>query len=118
MTACPPTLVPIPYVLQDDAGTARRVYYENETRMVLVLDRNIRGRSHWGSVGVASLENKRRERARVRYRRKVRMPEPKDIGVLGWSDACWKGGVLTLTYEAVLDPSQTAEAELYAFVLH
>jgi hypothetical protein len=113
---CPPTLEPVA-VVSTDGGEARRAFFENKTRLVLVVDRNDRTPGHWMSAGEVRLVNKRIRPAWVTYRRKVKMPKPVDSGFIGWTESCWVKGTLTLTIRKRLGPGEEFVGSVYGHVL-
>ena len=115
---CPPHLEPFDKITQTEGGETRRLVEKNNTRLVIVTDTNARSDTHWGSVGLLNVKNRRDVRSRIRYRRTVRLPEPLDAGIIGWTDWCWADGELVLTCEVVLDAGESTALDLYAFILH
>lgn len=118
MNDCPPLLEPIQKIVSTEGGETRRLVHKASTRTVIVTDQNARSDTHWGSVGLLTVKNRRDVTARIRYRRAVPMPQPLDAGIIGWTDHCWEDGVLTLTCEIVLEPGELTYLDLYAFVLY
>lgn len=113
---CPPSLEPIPIVIH--VGDMRLQHERTKTRALWIVDETDSNPLHWWSAGEITFENVSEERRRIRYRRRVRTPYPESVDVFGWTHDCWKGGILALTCEVVLEPGESVTVQLEAISVH
>lgn len=113
---CPPSLEPIPIVVH--IGDSRIQHESTETRKLWIYDTTEDGALHWWSGGFVEFENASQERRRIRYRRRVAVPYPETVEVEGWTHHCWKGGILAMTCEVVLEPGEVRRVDLDAISTH
>ena len=113
---CPPNLEPIPIVIH--VGDFRLQHEATDTRKLWIIDETELTDQRWWSEGQVTFLNTSEQRRRIRYRRRVRVPMFESLDIEGWTHHCWKGGMLALTCEQVLEPGEEVTVQLEATSVH